>query len=68
MHTIAPPRTTSALATKGSTGVTYLRFPGLMNGYQPDQRQYVVTGNVEGGGRMINFHSNQVSTPSGRGP
>ena len=57
-----------ALATKGDTGMTYIRFPGLMNGYQPDQRQYVVTGNVEGGGRMINFTSNQVSTPSGPRP
>lgn len=58
-------RTNAALAKSGPTGSTYVRFPGLMSGYQYDRREYAVTGNVEGGGRMISFQASGQSTPSG---
>jgi hypothetical protein len=54
-----------ALARKGPTGSTFVRFPGLMSGYQPDQAEYVVTGNIEGGARVITFQRSEVTTPSG---
>lgn len=54
-----------ALAKKGIEGSTYVRFPGLMSGYVPGEAEYVVTGNVEGGARVITFQHNEVSTPSG---
>ena len=55
-----------ALAMKGTVGSTYVRFPGLMSGYLPDEAEYVVTGNIEGGGRVITFQHSATSTPSGR--
>lgn len=33
-----------------------------MNGYQPDSRNYVVAGNVEGGARTIAFMRNAIGT------
>ena len=51
---------------KGAVGSTYVRFPGLMSGYPPDEAEYVVTGNIEGGGRVITFQHSATSTPSGR--
>jgi hypothetical protein len=54
-----------AQANKGPTGSTFVRFPGLMSGYQPDQAEYVVTGNIEGGARLLTFQRSELSTPSG---
>ena len=54
-----------ALAKKGVTGSTFVRFPGLMSGYDPDEAEYVVTGNIEGGGRVLTFQRSAFSTPSG---
>jgi hypothetical protein len=52
-----------AVAKKGSQpGVNYVRFPGLMSGYQWDSRQYVISGNVEGSARTIGFMRNAVGT------
>lgn len=54
-----------AVARKGVTGSTFVRFPGLMSGYVPGEAEYVVTGNVEGGARVLTFQRSEVSTPSG---
>jgi hypothetical protein len=52
-----------AVAKKGSMeGFSHIRFPGLMSGYDPDTRNYVVSGNVEGGARTISFQRTSVDT------
>lgn len=52
-----------AEAFHGASGTTYVRFPGLMDGYESDTRDYVVSGNAEGIGRLVTF--NRSATGSG---
>lgn len=49
-----------AQAVKGASGSSYVRFPRLMDGYESNTRDYVVSGNAEGLGRLVTFSRNQT--------